>query len=92
MEFEEKAVALSEDDMEKAYLIQKVEEMILDEMALETCFEGYRFGDLIRISMHRGNAIGQPSDNEFLAGKVAGRDSQSSSLYTKLLNSNNWYF
>lgn len=92
LEFEEKAVALSEDDMEKAYLIQKVEEMILDEMALETCFEGYRFGDLIRISMHRGNAIGQPSDNEFLAGKVAGRDSQSSSLYTKLLNSNNWYF
>ena len=91
-DFEQNAVAVSEDDMEKAYLIQKVEEMIVDEMALETCFEGYRFGDLIRISMHRGAAIGQPADYEFLATKVAGRDATSSSLYGKLSsNSNNWY-
>ncbi len=89
IEFEN--AVIDDENVEKQYLIQKVEEMIIDEMALETCFEGYRFGDLIRISMHRGDAIGQQSDNAFLATKVAGRDEASSSLYTKLLNSNNWY-
>ncbi len=91
LNFADNATTISEEDMEKAYLIQKVEEMIVDEMALETCFEGYRFGDLIRISMHRGEAMGMPSDNAFLAKKVAGRDQASSALESKLMNSNNWY-
>lgn len=55
-----------------------VEEKIADEMALETCFEGYRFGDLMRISMHRAEdtdlgASGY-SDNDFLASRVASRE------------------
>lgn len=72
-----------------------VEERIIDEMALETCFEGYRFGDLLRVSMHRAEdqayaAYGGFADNAFLAEKVAMRTTGSSTgkdeaLYAKLL-------
>ncbi|HZK02943.1 MAG TPA: hypothetical protein VFC94_00870 [Bacteroidaceae bacterium] len=66
------------DSLEKAEYIRnfqiiKVEEMIADEMALETAFEGFRFGDLIRISLHRGEDKGVYSDNAYLATKVATR-------------------
>ena len=54
--------------------IRAVEEMIIDEMALETCFEGYRFGDLMRISQHRGEDIGGDFENDFLARRVATRE------------------
>lgn len=59
--------------------IRAVEEMIIDEMALETCFEGYRFGDLMRVSMHRAADTGYPgsggfADNDFLAKRVASRE------------------
>jgi len=78
--------------------INAVEVMILDEMALETCFEGYRFGDLLRIAQHRGTAT-EP-DAEFFASHVAARESGyadknaagfDNALYQKLLNSNNWF-
>ena len=69
--------------------IKAVEEMILDEMALETCFEGYRFGDLLRISMHRvENESGAFADNKFLADKIALRDAD---LYQKLIGSGDNY-
>lgn len=59
--------------------IRAVEEMLIDEMALETCFEGYRFGDLMRISMHRAADVQSPSyggfaENSFLAKRVAIRE------------------
>ena len=54
--------------------IRAVEEFIIDEMALETCFEGYRFGDLMRISQHRGEDIGGDFENDFLARRVATRE------------------
>ncbi|MCQ2064865.1 MAG: RagB/SusD family nutrient uptake outer membrane protein [Bacteroidaceae bacterium] len=53
--------------------IRDVEIMISDEMALETCFEGYRFADLYRVAMHRGEDNGLYSDDEFLATRVASR-------------------
>ena len=55
--------------------IRAVEEYLIDEMALETCFEGNRFGDLLRIAMHRGEDIaeGAFADNDFLAKRVASR-------------------
>ena len=80
--------------------IRAVEEALIDEMALETCFEGYRFGDLMRIAMHRAADSGDNSafaENEFLAKRVATRETASmdddvdyyrtkdESLYTKLL-------
>ena len=82
--------------------IRAVEEMIIDEMALETCFEGYRFGDLMRVSMHRASDAGYPgaggeSDNDFLATRVASRDGatlddpyagRDNALYDLLLGTN----
>ena len=54
--------------------IRAVEEYLIDEMALETCFDGYRFGDLMRISQHRGADIGGDFENDFLARRVATRE------------------
>ena len=81
--------------------IRFVEEKIIDEMALETCFEGYRFGDLMRVSMHRAQDAGYTGaggefDTDFLARRVASRatatmedpwarDAAADELYTKLL-------
>lgn len=67
--------------------IVAVENLIADEMALETAAEGQRWYDLMRISLHRDEA-------EFLARKVAGRAGSAhfdDALYQKLLNKQNWY-
>ena len=55
--------------------MRAVEEFLIDEMALETCFEGYRFGDLMRIAMHRAQDYDNPdfAENRFLAKRVANR-------------------
>ena len=56
--------------------IRAVEEYLIDEMALETCYEGYRFGDLMRIAMHRAaDGGGGFAENDFLAKRVASRAS-----------------
>ena len=77
--------------------IRAVEELLIDEMALETCFEGYRFGDLLRIAQHRGKDVGGDFENDFLARRIATRetaaldeadgyyDFMDMSLYNKLL-------
>ena len=71
-----------------AYLVDKVEQMIVDEMALETAFEGHRYYDLMRVSMRR-------EDPSFLAEKVAHRNGEDEScddaLYQKLMNPENWF-
>jgi len=67
--------------------ITYVENLISDEMALEAGFEGYRFYDLMRISMRR-------NDNSYLAGKIASRDGATAvnqELYNKLLERSNWF-
>ncbi len=80
----------------KELLIKKVEELIADEMALELGFEGHRYGDLIRISMHRA-APGTYADNEYLASRIANRTSEyNAALYEKLYGdgfsyNRNWY-
>lgn len=64
-----------------------VENLIADEMALETAAEGLRWYDLMRISKHRGST-------EFLANKVAGRGGKNnfnSTVYNHLLDEKNWY-
>lgn len=62
--------------------VRAVEESLITEMALETCFEGYRFGDLMRIAMHRAQDAGSPgyggfAENDFLAKRVATRETAS---------------
>lgn len=67
------------------YQIPLVEDMIANEMALETEFEGYRFFDLMRIALRR-------NDNTYLATPVSKRSGKSDeTLYNLLLDKNNWY-
>ena len=73
-----------------------VRNLIIDECALETAFEGYRFTDLIRFAKNMG-------DNDVLAKRVAGRAIENkvsvlhpdfqvdAALYGKLSNQANWY-
>lgn len=86
----------------KADTINAVENIIVDELALETAFEGNRFTDLVRIAEHK-NASGYDG-TEWLARKVANRgtkaavgtspavDGFDAGLYAKLKNPACWYF
>lgn len=64
----------------------RVDSMILEEMALETSFEGKRFYDLMRFAYRRGN--------EWLADPISKREGLENpdlSLKAKLMDRNNWY-
>ncbi len=64
--------------------IEWVEDKIVEELALETAFEGNRFQDLMRISLRR-------NDPAYLADKVAEKYDDGGTIRTKLLDENNWY-
>lgn len=67
------------------YQIPLVEDMIIDEMALEFAFEGHRLHDLMRVAMRRG-------DNAYLADPISKRDGEvDEALRAKLMNQQNWY-
>lgn len=64
-------------------LVQKcVEDLIVDEEALELAFEGCRFFDLMRVAHRRRDA-------SYLAERVGKRNP---TLKAKLMNAQNWYF
>lgn len=58
-----------------------VENLLLTEMALETGYEGNRFGDIMRIGLHRGTP-------DFVATTIARRNP---SLETLLQDDQKWY-
>ena len=65
--------------------INFVENKIVEELALETAFEGNRFQDLMRVAMRR-------NDPAFLADKVAAKHTgNEQAIRTKLMDENNWY-
>jgi hypothetical protein len=62
-----------------------VEDMIVNEMALEGAFEGYRFYDLMRVALRR-------NDPAYLADPISRRSGHADeSLRTLLMNKNNWF-
>lgn len=67
-----------------------VENLIEQELALETAFEGNRFHDLMRIAFRRMKT--GEGDESYLADKVAAKHvNNQAAIRTKLLNSQNWY-
>ena len=72
------------------YQIDKVEEMIVNEEALELAFEGHRFYDLMRVALRR-------NDPAFLARRIyqrRGADQESTMrtlIKADLTNTDNWY-
>ncbi|MFT3752686.1 MAG: RagB/SusD family nutrient uptake outer membrane protein [Paludibacter sp.] len=67
-----------------------VEDMIQQELGLETAFEGNRFHDLMRIALRRiRNGEGTAS---YLADKVAAKHTDNKeAIRTKLMDTENWY-
>lgn len=63
-----------------------VEDLIVEEEAMELAFEGNRFFDLMRVAHRRGDA-------SYLAERVSKRGGEKDeALYNKLLDKKNWYF
>ncbi len=73
-----------------AYQKEGVEQMIVDEGALEFAFEGTRYYDLLRFALRRG----EPS---FLANRIYGRRGEAkrgtveAEIKSNLLDSRNWF-
>lgn len=62
-----------------------VEDLIIDELALETCFEGLRYYDLLRVALRRNDAA-------YLADPVSRRNGQvDEALRGRLMEPANWY-
>lgn len=68
----------------KADTIMAMEELLCDEEAMEFCFEGTRWYDLMRFARHK-NLAGLPG-NAWLADKV-----KNNQPVVSLLNEDNWY-
>ena len=84
--------ALSQTEIQNA-----VENIIVDELALETCFEGNRYPDLMRIAGHKNQA--GSDGTEWMAWKIARRTNSTSdapslinepAIYNKL-KAGDWY-
>lgn len=73
------------EDLDENELMLYIEDILVDEMAAETAFEGNRFFDLVRVAHHRGD------DASFFASRVSRRFDDPAAAYAKLLDRNNWF-
>jgi hypothetical protein len=76
---------------DEANLTIAVEDLLIRESGLETAFEGYRWGDLLRIALRR-----QATDPNYLANKIgakfdASNSAEAAAVRTKLADPDNWY-
>lgn len=76
--------------------LKYVDELIIDELALEATLEGNRFGDLVRFAKRR-EAWGDSEYRDFLAKRVASRTGADTfdatdSLYVKLSSSEKYWY
>ena len=75
--------------------IAYIDNLIIDELALESTMEGNRFGDLIRFAKRR-EAWGDSDYRNFLAARVASRsgevNSETDALYFKLYDSEEYWY
>ena len=82
---------------DKQAIINAVENLIVDECALEGAFEGHRFTDLIRVAEHKNQAGDNGTD--WLAWKIGRRNKSvtdpaaevDATLQAKMLDKTNWY-
>ena len=67
------------------YQVAKIDSMIIDELALEGSFEGYRFYDLMRYAKRK-------NDNTILSNAVYARKATAKDeIKVDLTDENNWY-
>ena len=79
-------VLLTLKEMPASDIKNSIEDIIMEERAMELAFEGKRWFDLVRIANRRGES--------YLAGKVSAKyddASVASTVYNKLMDKNNWY-
>ena len=88
-----KRFELAETELTFNDTIKFIDELILDELALEATLEGNRFGDLVRFAKRR-QAWGEADYYDVLAKRVASRKGEllfDEELYNKLTDENAWY-
>jgi hypothetical protein len=79
-------VLLTLKEMPTTDIKNTIEDIIMEERAMELAFEGKRWFDLVRVANRRGES--------YLAGKVSAKYSDpsvASAVYNKLMDKNNWY-
>ena len=72
-------------------LVTDTENKIIDEAALETAYEGYRWADLLRIALRR-----QGTDPNYLANKIGAKfdaagSADAAAVRARLADKANWY-
>ncbi len=73
--------------VEDPRVVESVEDLIMEERAMELAFEGQRWFDLMRIAKHR-------ADPAYLAEKVAAKfsdEQKREEVKNRLMDGNNWY-
>jgi hypothetical protein len=68
-------------------LVEPVEDLIVEERALELAYEGHRWFDLMRVARHR-------NDPSYLAEKIAAKfddEQKREEVKNRLMDMNNWY-